>query len=474
MKDKKYLALLSAIMCVPLTSCGDKEPSKYEKQGSFYINKESKAVVMILGNHACAMKAPEDIYNSLEKDMDNIVYGGYFAIINADSTPTKVEIEEPNFFVQDRKSLNATQYEINKRKKKIKAAIREAAEIPPDSAESDLLQAIREAKSILSGCSSVKKEIIIADTGISTAGDLNLCSISFDENPSTRRTAESIIDEYLLNFEGRNIMPDLSGIDVVFYGQHGNMAPAASPQNDNMLTTDSQYIKELWEAVVRESGAASISFTEIAGWDTPILEGENFPHVSPVLFKRLIPPTDLVGIDDTWVPPPKINFSISESEIGFEANNASLVSLDNFVSQFNTTAIDIQTYLDSDSNAKLYIAGAVAKYGDDNGYNLSYQRAEKIKQLLTDGFFKDGNGEKICINADKIAIIGLGDRFPDKVDEYPDGGFVEALGAQNRKVFIFAEIQDDDGTSYYEKLKNAYENGELNPETMKDIEKAFN
>lgn len=474
MKNRRYLAFLSALICVSLTSCGENSSSKYEKQGNVYINKESKAVVMIIGNHACAMKAPEDVYSSLEKSMDDIVYGGYFAMIHADSTPTKVEIEGESFFVQDRKSKAAIEHETEKRKKKLKEAIKESAEIPPDSTETDLLQAIREAKSILSECESVKKEIIIVDTGISTAGDLNLCSINFDEDLSSRRTADSIIDEYLLNFEGRNVLPDLSGIDVVFYGEHGYMAPSSSPQSDNMITTDEQYIKELWEAIVTKSGAASVSFTEIAGWDTPILANEEIPHVSTVLFKRPIPPTDPDIGDGSVVNPPDINIFIYDSEIGFEADKSALISPENFTSQYNTVAMEIQIYLDQNSDKNIYIAGAVAKYGNDNGYKLSHERAKVIKKLLTDGSFKDNNGNKIYIDADRISTIGLGDKFPDKVDEYASGKFDEVSGAQNRKVFIFTESSDNDAENYYTKLKKALGTGELNPETVADIERAFN
>lgn len=480
MKKKKYLAFLSAMMCcISLASCGESSQSKYEKKDNLYINTQSKAVVMIIGNHACSMKIPQDVYNSIEKDMDDIVYGGYFALINADSTPTKVEVKDQTFFVEDRKSENAVEHEIEKRKPKLKEAIKEAAEIPPDSIETDLLQAIREAKSILSGCDSVKKEIIIVDTGISTAGDLNLCSINFAEDPSQRRTVDSIIDEYLLNFEDRNILPDLSGIDIVFYGEHGYMAPTASPQSDSMITTDEQYIKELWEAIVTKSGAASVSFTEIAGWDTPIIANEEIPHVSTVLFKRPIPKIAPNPLDPTTVNPPDINLSISCSSIGFNADKSTLISPDNFTSQYNSVAMNIQKYLEDNSDKKIYIAGAVAKYGDNNGYKLSYERAEAIKRLLTDGSFKDDNGDKIYINADQIAIIGLGDKFPDKIDEYPGGTFEESLALQNRKVFIFSAPDENSSEeeireSYYTKLKDACENGSLNDETIADIKKAFN
>lgn len=478
MKKVKYLASLTALTCIFFASCEEGLPSKYEKQGDVYINKESKAVVMIIGNRSCSMKAPEDVYNNLEKDMDDIVYGGYFALINADSTPTKVELKEKSFFAEDRKNDMAIQHEIDKRKSKLKTAIKEAAEVPPDSPESDLLQAIREAKSILSGQETAKKEIIIVDTGISTAGDLNLCSINFDEDPSARKTSDSIIDEYLLNFEGRNILPDLSGIDVVFYGAHGNMAPASAPQNDKMITTDEQYIKELWEDIVTKSGATSVSFTEIAGWDTPILENEEIPHVSTVLFKRLVPIDDPDTLDKDIVGAPCINLAIFSSEIGFDANKATLISQDNFTSQYQEIAMKIQTYLEHNSGKKVYIAGAVAKYGNDNGYKLSRERAEVLKKLLTDGAFKDKNGSNIYINADQIAIIGLGDKFPDKIDEYPDEKFEESLALQNRKVFIFTEPYETDSeeeikNNYYTKLKNAYENGELNSETATDIEKSF-
>lgn len=478
MRKVKYLALLVASMCISFASCGESLPSNYEKQGDVYINKEAKAVVMIIGNHACSMKAPEDVYNNLEKDMDDIVYGGYFAMINADATPTKIEIKEESFFEEDRKNEDATKHEIEKRKTKLRTAIKEAAEIPPDSSETDLLQAIREAKSILSGQDAEKKEIIIVDTGISTAGDLNLCSINFDEDPSTRMSVDSIIDEYLLNFEGRNILPDLSGIDVIFYGAHGNMTPASAPQSEKMITTDEQYIKELWEAVVTKSGAASVSFTEIAGWDTPIIEGKDIPHVSPVLFKRLIPPTDPDSLHGDVVGPPHINLSIFNSEIGFDADSSTLISQDNFTLQYQEIAMKIQTYLEHNEDKKVYIAGAVAKYGNDNGYKLSRERAEVLKKLLTDGAFTDANGNKIYINADRIATIGLGDKFPDKIDEYPNGEFDEILGSQNRKVFIFIEPYETDSEeeikeNYYTKLKNACENGELNNETIADIEKTF-
>ena len=472
----KRFVLLAAACAVIFTGCGQTSASEenYEKVDDVFVNRNSVAQVLILGNHANSMQAPQELYDTLEKNFDDVVYGGDFSIIIADSTPTKIEVESNKFFTEDRKNVSAVSHEIGKRKNKLIRDIKEAAKIMADSPETDLLEAIREAKSVLSNTNSNKKQILIADTGISTCGDLNLCNINFNENPSERRDPESIVEEYLLNCEGKNVLPDLSGTDVIFYGAHQNLAPAASPQSDNMITTDEQYIKELWENIITKCGA-NVSFVEIAGWDTPIMESEEIPHVSTVTFKRLIPTTgDPNELDGSIVGAADINLSISNSEIGFSPDNTSLVSQDNFTNQYQELAMQIEAYLSGNAENKIYIAGAVAKFGDDNGYQLSRERAEVIKKLLTNGSFKDNNGNEIKIPPEQIYTIGLGDKFPDKINEYPNGEFDKVLAAENRKVFIFNKPSDDDSTNYYFKIKSAYEGGELNPETIKDLDKLFN
>ena len=471
----KRFVLLAAACTVIFTGCGQTSAGeeKYEKVDGVYVNRESVAQVLILGNHANSMQAPQELYDSLEKNFDDVVYGGDFSIIISDSTPTKIEVESKDFFVEDRKNVSAVQHEIEQRKKKLIKKIKEVSEIVADSPETDLLEAIREAKSVLSNTDSNNKQILIADTGISTCGDLNLCNIDFNENPSERRDPESIVEEYLLNCEGKNVLPDLSGTDVIFYGAHQNLAPAASPQSDNMITTDEQYIKELWENIITKCGA-NVSFVEIAGWDTPIMESEEIPHVSTVTFKRLLPTGDPNELDGSIVGAADIDISIFSSEIGFSPDNTSLVSQENFTNQYQELAMQIEAYLSGNAENKIYIAGAVAKFGDDNGYQLSRERAEVIKKLLTNGSFKDKKGNEIRINPDQICTIGLGDKFPDKINEYPNGEFDKVLAAENRKVFIFNKPSDDDSTNYYFKLKTAYEGGELNPETIKDLDKLFN
>lgn len=474
---KSVCFLIAMAMCTSLASCGDSN-SKYEKNADgIYTNPDAKAVVMIIGNHACAMKAPDSLYDILEKNLDDIVYGGYFSLINADSTPTKVDVADTSFFDATGRNKAVVESEKANRKKKIIPAIKEAAEIPPDSEQTDLLQALREAKSILSSCSASHKEIIIADTGISTAGDFNFCSMKLNESSSERRSPESIIDEYLKNFEGHNLLPDLTDIDVVFYGQHGNMAPAAAPQSESMLTSDEQYIKEIWETLVKDCGAKSIDFVEVAGWDTPIVENDDIPFVQTVIFKRLVAPDPPVINEDIVPDPPLTDISFSDAQMGFNPDTATLKSLDNFISQESIVdaIMRIQIYLEQNPDKKIYIAGSTAKFGDGNGYELSRKRGQVIADLLTNGAFEDNNGNKIYIKSEQVAIIGMGNKFPDKVDEYPEGTFTEEFAAQNRRVFIFNEDSESDsgGENYYTKLKKAYDDGELNPETMADAEKVF-
>lgn len=468
----RKITVTGILMCAVLTSCGTASAENYENKNGVLTNPNSTAEVLILGNHSNAMKAPQSLYDELEKNLDNVVYGGYFSIINCDATPTAITVEEQNFFVEDRKNQSAVDHEISKRKTKLLKDIKENTEIPPDSAETDLLQALREAKSVLSNTESAKKKIIVADTGISTAGDFNLCNINFNENPSERSDTESIIEEYLINCEGENVLPDLTGIEVVFYGSHGNLAPCCSPQSDKMITVDEQYIAKLWENIIIRCGG-SAEFKEIGGWENPITESEEIPHVSTVLFQRLLPPADPNTLDDGIVNPADIDIEIFNSEIGFSADKTELVSRDNFVNQYQELALEIQAYLSNDKSKKIYIAGAVAKFGNDNGYSLSRDRAEVIKKLLTDGSFKDKKGNEIRIDGNQIEIIGLGDKFPDKADEYPNGEFVDAIASNNRKVFIFSKPSEDNTDNYCSKLKSAYADGELNPETMKDLKKIF-
>lgn len=471
----KVLLLISLVLslCVSLASCNGKMDG-YTVVDGVYKNDDSTAMVVILGKHANAMEIPEDAYKHIEKLLDKTVYGGYICAIIVDSNPTKIElVNDKDFFIEDAKNPTILNKRINSRKAEIIKALDGLTEVA-DSEEVDLLAAIREAKNALSNnqaANAKSKKIVIVDTGISTTGDLNFCDMDF---LYSKPNIDEIVKQ-LKNYEGIGVLPDLTGVDITFIGTADGLAEVAEPQM--VETTDKKFIRDLWSSVVTACGANSVNFENAAGWNVPNEYSEDdkskFKYVSVVSFfhNKVINFPEISNYDPNnpdqppnLPNPPSVEIKLESQTIGFKPNTAICVNEQNAKSTLRPYADELKEFFKYYPNEKIWIVGTTAEVarGSKNGYDLSFKRAEAVKNMLVSEF---------GISADKLLTIGVGCVFPWKVDEFPNDKFDTNIAQANRAVFL---LSNSDNTDYFKRLKSAYDNDELLPEAMSRFTSIYN
>lgn len=452
--------LFFLLLLVACTSESDEvEGYTYDKDKNL-IDDSPVAMVIVMGKHANAMAIPDDAYYYIKESTDHVVYGGYACAIVVDSTPTKIELVEENFFEQNAHNPKKLKEFIEERKGKLIEKLKEVN--AADSPEVDLLAAIREAASALSSTRANKipnKQIVIIDTGICTSGDLSLIGKNLLNGfPDI----EEIINQ-LRAYEGVGVLPDLTGITVIFIGTEDCLAEVASPQS--VLVSDKRNIKNLWEAVVRACGADDVQFVSAAGWDTPNVYTEDdeskFPYVSCVAFHHEnvidfpdpVPYTPSNPDSPPDMPePPSIEIEIPSSEIGFKPNEAIPQQEESFDEKIQSYEKDINKYLDIYPNEKILVVGtsATTKKDGEGSVDLSLRRAEAVKKKLVE-----------CgVPEDKLVTIGLGAKFPWAVDAFPNGSFETEIAQKNRAVWLLNISAENEK---FNMIKSAYEEGTLLP-----------
>lgn len=449
-----------------LSACGETSvPQGFVRQGENYQDNEAAAIVLILGNHANAMAIPADAYRSIEASLDHVVYGGYICAIVADGTPTKKElIDDEAFFIADAKNTQTLNTKINERKATVVEKLKNL-NLSADSPETDLLAALREAKTVLSSSrvSGIKnKEIYIIDTGISTSGDINFVDMDFLYG---KPDAKDII-ERLGSYEGVGVLPDLTGIKVTFCGTADGLAEVAAPQEAS--TSDKRFIKDFWTQVITACGAEQVQFDSVAGWDTPNFYTEDsesrYPYVSVVTFQHepIIDFSELMKIDPSnpdarpnLPKPPTVEVKLSSEMVGFQPDGADYLNWTNAQNILRPYAEELKKFLEYFPDEKIWIVGTTAavQQGAAGSISLSLDRAETVRSTLIECGVPEKN----------LLTLGLGARFPWAVDEFPDGTFETSVAQANRAVWILTESEEG---GLFSRLTEAYSSNELLPEAV--------
>jgi hypothetical protein len=460
---------LVLVLALCISGCGEQIEGYTIDQDEVFHNDNPAAVAVILGKHANAMAIPEDAYKCMDSILDQTVYGGYLCAIIADSTPTKLELVDLDFYKEDAHNGDVLEKRIKSRKLEI---VERLKSLPPaDSMEVDLLEAIREAKNALS-MPSVEaiqnKQIIIIDTGVSTTGYVDFTTMDVVGGKPTKESVIAVLKVH----EGFGVLPDLTGISVSMIGTAEGMAEVAAPQV--LTATDKRYIRELWTAIVTESGAENVSYYSAAGWDKPNIytedEESEFLYVTSVPFfhDSIIDLSKLQSLNSgdpdemPDLPPPPVMAELKSEMIGFLPDSSKYYN-DTTARQFITPyALDLLEYLKSYPEEKIWIVGtsATTHPGGEGSVGLSLQRAETVKDNLI----------ALGVPEDNLITVGLGAVFPWHVNEFVQGVFHSELAQENRSVYLLDSSEDN---QMFQKLKEAYEKGELVSEALERFAKYF-
>ena len=405
---KKILILLIFLFLFSFSSCENK------------LNpKKVNAVVVILGRHANA-NAFNEVYfeDGLRKSIEDAVYGGYIGIVIGDGNP-KV-IERFDFFKTEATTDRARDIQIKKDANLVLDYLKDEnvqAEVP----ENDLLKAIQEAHSLLNvfvdranreGKKILNKQIIILDNGIVTTGDMNFLSLgihrfNFRESSDT---LEDFTSGIVIKLFMDRLIPDLSGVDIIFIG----LGDVANPQE--VLTNSIKFgIENIWTAIFNKGNAKSIVFKNYPRGNKPneyLTDNTGFPYVTPIKFEQFI-------IRDEPIV-------IYTDQVSFVANSANYLNRDNAEIILISYTELLNSYL-RQPGVKIYVVGSMAEYPrGNNDIELSTRRAMTVKETLV----------KFGLPEDRLEAFGLGVNYPDRENDWPNGVFTEEIARNNRKVVL--------------------------------------
>lgn len=273
------------------------------------------------------------------------------------------------------------------------------------TAESDLLSAITLAGRQLNAEEGGRKELIIIDSGLTTAEPLD-----FSESLLESITAEQVVS--LL--ETQRALPDLQEIDSVRFF---NIGDVAEPQA-RITEANRETLIEVWDGILKQAGAKEIEFKTDLPLSTFYAEGE-VPEVSTVTVLERASALVLTEMNLSEMDA----VSFDEETIAFLADTDELVDRE----AAKTALEGAAAYMAAHPEFRAMLVGTTAKFGDlENCISLSEKRAEVVKELLVE------NG----IEEDRLETAGMGYDNPFYKNDQKNGGLDEAAAAQNRAVIL--------------------------------------
>lgn len=284
----------------------------------------------------------------------------------------------------------------------------EIAQLAADSPEVDTLAAISQAANNLSQVDSPVKMLVIYDSGLSTTGYLDF---------TKPKLILSDVDSIVAQLSDMHAIPDLSGMDVVWYGAGQVRGAQQRPDSDNLYR-----LKTLWSEILSAGKPASLKFVDAEL--TADYEDGALPEVSLVD----LPSGELELTAEE--PAPKVFLQLTDEKLGFKPDTAEF-SDEGAASEILDKVVEI---LNGSDGSDVYVIGSTATFGPhDSSITLSEQRAEKVKSELVD------RGAGVSIISAGIGDTPCGLRTDD-VDG--SGNLIESQAKQNRAVFIISSTSD--------------------------------
>lgn len=441
-KFRFSIILFVAVLLLALCGCEDNSTP-------FIPRTEHDTLVIIAGQHANSRTCTDDMLDSIDFDAmveatmtytqegDRYKADTHVYVINCDGTPSVVPItnkkEEVNLSASSLYSDNLMSNASN-----IPRRIREfltSVELRADDPECDLAGALTLARNVLRMNPGQNNNILIIDSGITTAGYLNMVETSIQADTA----------DVVLSTLSTAAFPDLQGYNVTFIGL-GN-TDGVDQEN---LANDGEFqrcLEAFWTnyfTICNATLTRDIIYTFDQG--EPIRHNaEDFnsvPFVTSVPFTRTPAPGSTI-LDDG---PPKY----SENKLAFEPGSAEFRKDTTSGKSGEQIAINAlksnRNYYDAvleyDPDAVFYVVGSIAKSKPDKTeekLTTSQERADVVS-----GLFQTYCG----IPQDRIISIGAGltefswrnaVEFPDGTEESKDRNAL----AENRVVIIIPSIETD-------------------------------
>ena len=391
-KKKILFSIVAFILIGSLTGCktNDNQNDTLKKQ----------AVAFLIANTANSQGINFESQLVQDTVYDVIRHDGYILILNVDGVPDMAYSKE---FEVDNKGGSEAKHDLDARILTNDVLTCMKSVIANDQ-ETDYMASLQLASRALNSLNGEydSKSVIILGTGLSSAGVLNFQNNVLSADP------KSIVDM----LADRKEIPDMSSLSV--YWQQ--LADTKAPQKD-LNPIQKQKLQDIYAAII-EAGGGTLKFDD----SLPVTaENTNYPMVTPIDIPDETPmvfdSTDINTEEDLFEEP----IALTEQQLHFVGDKA---EFSEDTEKVVNVLEPIATYL-KERNQSILLVGTTAGDTDDNKtLQLSYERAQCVKNVLVQNFNVD---EKQC------KAIGLGSHGPWHVSGLDPQ---KQESAVNRRVFL--------------------------------------
>lgn len=398
---KKKLAVFSAIaLCIlSFTGCTKK----------FVASTEATNLVLIYGNHANAN--PPDLSIVEEELMEVALSYGSVTVIENDGAPY-IAVQE----TAEKPSANISEPNKQRRARSFVAKVETLVEgnTVPLTEEVNTLESVELGVRSMSEKEG-KKIMILADSGLSTTGALDLTQDYLDFLN---------VEETISTLSKEQAIPDVSNMDEIITYSLGDVA---APQ-DSLSNEARGNLISLWEGIFTEGGRVPDCKDTICVQKSA--QTSNLPSVSKVETKKTLvdlPYEEADSPSETAAEPILSDVDvveIPESQVAFVRDTA------DFSNQKDAeAALQPLAALLCKEKTECILIGMTATHGDaESSRTLSKERAEAVSQVL----------QSSGVSEDQIHCIGTGydrtDFFTEDLN--PDGTLNETFAINNRCVLL--------------------------------------
>lgn len=311
------------------------------------------------------------------------------------------------------------------------AAFTEQAEgVQAVTAEKDVVKSLHLAADCLADYEG-EKTIVLIDNGISTTGVVAFSSFQgFDVEK-----AIAALDE--------NDYPDLTNINVVWYG----LGSTVSPQ-DELSYDDLANLQSFWQKYLENAGASNIQFPKNVAVNTTT-DHSALPWVSTVEVTPTV--SKIPGFDDIAEEAETLSEEkrddlydeVLDAGLKFD-EDAAHFKPDSYELLDRAAAVELMKpfamYLKANPEQRVLLLGTTASVGSaEECVKFSHGRAEKLKELLV---------SDMGVDASQLVTVGLGYEHAFHIDDLnEDGTLNEAVAPKNRSV-IFVAADSEIGRKY--------------------------
>lgn len=389
------LVLVSCVLGVALISMTACTSSKAEK------GNKPLAVAVVLGQHKNS-KAINLNSDFIKKPVIQAVSSfGFVSVISADGKPNLVI--DKIYEVKEQYKGNP-ELLLKFAKKESITVLQGMEDVRANDPEVDTLESLRVAvRTFDSAPEGATKEILIIDTGLSTAGILNFQNNLINANPDT---VVRMLSE-------KKAIPNLDGITVKWQ----QMGDVEHPQKE-LTPIQLENLKAIWKAIVEKGGGVFEATDVIANLGK--VSG-NLPPVSTVE----LPAETAIKFDPKEVTDYGKPQILNEDQVKFIPDSAEYIDSD----VANGIIKPIANYMKENRGFKMLLVGTTA--GDTNNKflrKLSRRRAETVKSSLV----------SMGVPRKNIVCIGLGCDDPWHI---PNLG-TDKKASNNRKVVLIDANSD--------------------------------